>query len=446
MSERILVAEDESILRRNLCEFLSRKGFDVVGAADGSEALAKVLHDDFDVLLSDIRLPGLDGISLLRRVVAERPDTFVVMMTAYGSTESAVESLRSGAFDYLQKPIDYDDLVERIRHLVEHRTLQREVGRLRRSVAERLGFDGIVGASAPMRRVIELVDKVAPTPATVLITGESGTGKELVARAVHDRSAHSGREFVAVNMAALPESVLEAQLFGHERGAFTGADRRREGILRSARGGTVFLDEIGEMPLSAQSRLLRAVEQREVLPVGADRPVQVDFRLVAATNRDLAAEVDAGRFRRDLYYRLDVFRIELPPLRERPGDVPELVEHFGRLHARALGQRWRGATNAAMRRLIGAPWPGNVRELANVVERALILAGGRLIDAADLPGSPAPPTSALALKEAVAAFERTHIAAVLAEVDGNRDEAARRLGIDRATLYRRLDKLGLKDS
>ena len=445
MTERILVVEDESILRRNLCEFLSAQGFEVVGAEDGETALKRVREEDYDLLLSDIRLPRLDGLSLLQRVVEERPDTLVIMMTAYGSTESAVESLRCGAFDYLQKPIDYDDLVERIRHLVEHRSLQREVGRLRRAVAERLGFSGIVGTSPPIRAVTELVSKVAPTPATVLITGESGTGKELVARAVHDRSDRADREFLAVNMAALPESLLEAQLFGHERGAFTGAERRREGILRSARGGTVFLDEIGEMPPTAQSRLLRAIEQREVLPVGADRPVPVDFRLVAATNRDLAAEVEAGRFRRDLLYRLDVFRVELPPLRDRPSDVPALVEHFGALHARSLGAVWRGTTNAAMRQLCQAAWPGNVRELANVVERAIILAGARPIDTVDLPRPavdaeehPAP------LKEAVAAFERRHIAGVLAGVEGNRDEAARRLGIDRATLYRRLERLGLK--
>ena len=446
MTERILVVEDESILRRNLCEFLTAQGFEVVGAEDGETALTRVREEDYDLLLSDIRLPRLDGLSLLKRVVAERPDTLVIMMTAYGSTDSAVESLRCGAFDYLQKPIDYDDLVERIRHLVEHRSLQREVGRLRRAVAERLGFSGIVGTSAPIRAVTELVSKVAPTPATVLITGESGTGKELVARAVHDRSDRADREFLAVNMAALPESLLEAQLFGHERGAFTGAERRREGILRSARGGTVFLDEIGEMPPSAQSRLLRAIEQREVLPVGADRPVAVDFRLVAATNRDLAAEVDAGRFRRDLLYRLDVFRVALPPLRERVDDVPALVEHFGVLHARSLGCSWQGTTNAAMRQLCGETWPGNVRELANVVERGIILAGARPIDIGDLPRSESesedePPVP---LKEAVAAFERRHIGGVLASTDGNRDEAARLLGIDRATLYRRLERLGLK--
>ena len=447
MTARILVADDEVLLCSSLCTLLGDAGYETHGVHDGEEALVAVLEQDYDLVVSDIRMPSLDGVSLLKRIVAERPETPVILMTAWGTTESAVEALRLGAFDYVLKPVDLDDLLARVGHLLEHRAMASELTRLRRAVQERLGFEGIVGDGPAMRVVTELIDKVASTPATVLITGESGTGKELVARALHARSDRAKREFLAVNMAALPESLLEAQLFGHEKGAFTGADRRREGVFRSARGGTVFLDEIGEMPISAQSRLLRALENREVLPVGADRTVPVDFRLVAATNRDLQARVRTGDFRADLLFRLDVFRIDIPPLRERPEDTAALVTHFGKVHARSLGRRWLGATNQAMKRLLTYPWPGNVRELSNVLERAVILAGGQPIATEHLPGQlerPTPTESALGLKDAVSEFERRHVARVLQLAGGNREEAARLLHVDRATLYRRLDKLGLK--
>jgi len=442
VTDRILLVEDDKLLRWSLSRELSAAGFEVAQAADGRVGLEMALEADFDLVLCDLNLPELSGMTLLRRLVGARPETFVIMMTGHSTTESAVEALRAGAFDYLIKPLDVADVSERIRVLLSHGRIRREVSRLRRTVAERLGFDGIVGTSSAMRRVGEHIDRVAPTPATVLITGESGTGKELVARAIHTRSDRARKEFLAVNMAAVPEALLESQLFGHEKGAFTGADRRRDGILRAARGGTVFLDEIGEIPPSAQARLLRAIERKEVLPVGADRPIAVDFRLVAATNRDLSAAVADGSFRSDLLYRLDVFGIRLPPLRERVGDIPDLVEHFGRLHARALGRRWRGATNEAMRYLTGYPWPGNVRELSNVLERALILAGGDVVGMQHLPEAP-PPVAAdtLELRPAMANFERAHIHRVLSLSGGRRDDAAALLGIDRATLYRRLRRL-----
>ena len=338
MNERILIAEDEDILRANLVEFLAGTGYAVDGVGDGAAALARVTDEDYALAIVDLRMPHLDGIGLLKRIVATRPETLVLIMTAYASIESAVEALHLGAHDYLLKPVVFEDLLKRVENLLAYRALKSEVVRLRRDLSGRLGFHGIVGESPAMRQVFELVDKVAPTNATVLITGESGTGKELVARAIHARSAVKDREFLAFNVAALPQELIESQLFGHERGAFTGADRRRDGLLRSVQGGSVFLDEVGELPVQAQAKLLRALESGEVLPVGADRPARASFRLITATNRHLEAAIADGRFRQDLYFRLNVFRIELPPLRERREDIPALVSHFVGLHSRAQGK------------------------------------------------------------------------------------------------------------
>jgi len=444
VSERVLVVEDEPILRANLCEVLAREGYDVAGAADGETALKLALEEDFVVVVSDIRLPGMDGVSLLKRIVAERPETFVLLTTAFASVETAVEALRSGAYDYLIKPVTFADLLRKLKQLLDYRALQGEVARLRRDLPTRLGFEGIVGTSAAIQSVFALIERVAPTTSTVLITGESGTGKELVARAIHVRSRVSNREFLAVNMAALPTEIVEAQIFGHEKGAFSGAERRREGLLRTVRGGTIFLDEIGDLPLSSQAKLLRAIESREILPVGADRPVPVDFRLVAATNHQLEDLIREARFRQDLFFRLNVFRIELPPLRARREDIPPLVAHFVQRHARDLGRRPPAVSNEAMRRLIEYDWPGNVREMSNVIERALILSSGDAVTVDQLPrelfGDAATPTD---LRLAVQQVERAHISAVLGTVGGSRERAAELLGVDPATLYRKMLKYGL---
>jgi len=320
------------------------------------------------------------------------------------------------------------------------------VTRLRRDLRGRLGFEGIVGDSPAIRKVFELVDRVAPTNTTVLVVGDSGTGKELVSRAIHQRSNLADQEFLAVNMAAMPRDMVETQLFGHEKGAFTGADRRRDGVLRSVRGGTVFLDEVGEVPLAAQAKLLRAVEEQEVFPVGADRPVKADFRLVAATNRNLETAVEEGRFRQDLYYRLNVFQVRVPRLAERRDDIPSLVDHFIALHCRALGKERPAVANEAMKLLLGYSWPGNVRELSNVIERACILCADSRVDISHLPSEilvgEALPTS---LKSAVETFERSHIGRVLRAADGNREQAAKMLGVDPATLYRRLSKYDIEE-
>ena len=444
MSQPILIADDEEILRTNLREALEDAGHRVDEAADGEAALAKVLDGDYAVLITDIRMPRLDGIGLLKKVVAARPQTSVLIMTAYASVDTAIDALRLGAHDYLLKPIALDDLVQRVGKLFELRALRDQVTRLRRDLDVRLGFEGIVGSSPGIRRLFELVQRVAATDATVLVTGESGTGKELVARALHAQSKVAGRELIALNMAALARDTMEAQLFGHEKGAFTGADRRREGVLRAVRGGTVFLDEIGEMPLDVQSKLLRAIEAHEVLPIGAERPEKVDFRLVAATNRDLEQEVKDGRFRQDLFFRLAVFRVTVPPLRDRRDDIPDLVAHFVDLHCRRQGRRAPTVTNAAMKVLMSYGWPGNVRELSNVVERGCILCDGDALAVDHLPAELAAELGApMALKAAVDDFERKHIAWVVRAAGGNRERAAELLEVDAATLYRRLAKYKL---
>jgi DNA-binding NtrC family response regulator len=444
MNERILVAEDEEILRVNLCEFLGNSGYEVDGAANGEEALERVLEDDYAVVIADIRMPRMDGIALLKRIVTERPETSVLITTAYASVDSAVEALRHGAHDYLLKPVVFEDLLQKIRNLTSYRALRDEVGRLRLSIQTRLGFEGIVGDSPGIRKVFDLIEKVAPNPSTVLITGESGTGKELVARAVHQNSQVANREFLAVNVAAIPADLVESQLFGHEKGAFTGAHRRREGLLRTARGGTVFLDEVAELPPSAQVKLLRAIESKEILPVGGDKPQTAEFRLLAATNQDLEARIEQGSFRQDLYFRLNVFRIEVPPLRERREDIPALANHFLELHGKSLGKHLIGVNNQAMRMLMDADWPGNVRELSNVIERGILLAEGEWLTIHELPAGiceekPGP----LEFKQALSEFERQHISRVLAKTSGDKQEAARLLGVHLATLYRRMEKLGL---
>ena len=444
MSARILIAEDEEILRINIREALEEAGYRVDDVGDGEAALARALDEDYEVVVTDLRMPKLDGIGLLKRLMVARPQTSVLIMTAYASVETAVDALHLGAHDYLLKPIVLDDLCQRVAKLIEVRALRDEVVRLRRDLSDRLGFEGIVGSSPLMRRTLDLVQRVAATDATVLITGESGTGKELVARALHTRSRVAERAFLALNMAALPREMIEAQLFGHEKGAFTGAERRRDGLLRAVRGGTVFLDEIGEMPLAAQAKMLRAIESHEILPVGAERPERAEFRIVAATNRDLETEVREGRFRQDLYFRINVFQIALPSLRDRRDDVPELVAHFVNLHRRRHDRRPLTISNQVMKLLMTYAWPGNVRELSNVIERACILCDGDTIEADHLPAELAAHSAApTALRAAVEDFERSHIAWVVRAAGGNRERAAELLEVDAATLYRRLAKYKL---
>jgi DNA-binding NtrC family response regulator len=453
----ILIVDDEPLIRDTLAEYLGGEGFVVTTCGSAEEALAAAAGRRFDVAICDVQLPGADGLELLERLQRLSPETFVLLITAYATVENAVEAFQRGAHDYLMKPILFDEVLVKVRRLLSQRALALENQWLRRELNRTSEEEQLIGSSPAMARVLEMVRKVAPTRSTVLVCGESGTGKELVARAIHERGARHPEQaeraaprpprFLAVNCAAIPHDLLESQLFGHRKGAFTGADRDQAGLFVHAGAGTVFLDEVGEMPLATQVKLLRAIEQKEVQPVGADEPVRVEARVLAATNKDLLKEVETGRFREDLYYRLNVVCIRIPPLRERREDIPELVAYLLGRHGRTLGKRIHGVTHEAMQLLMACRWRGNVRELDNALQRAVILGEGPLIAAADLPpdlapveGDPAPVDD---LGEAVRRFEKQHLERILRQTP-DKKEAARRLNMGLSSLYRRIAELGIQ--
>jgi DNA-binding NtrC family response regulator len=444
---QVLVVDDELLIRDTLAEFLGQEGFAVTACASGEDALGKAADQRFDVALCDVQLPGMDGIELLQRLLQISPDTFVLLITAYGTVESAVEAFQSGAHDYLMKPILLHEVLNKIRRLLAYRDLFQENQWLRRELNREFHPDFIVGRSPAMQRVLDMVRKVAPTRSTVLLIGESGTGKELIARAIHQQGSAGPARFLPVNCAAIPTDLLENQLFGHRKGAFTGADRDQAGVFVHAGPGTVFLDEISELPLATQAKLLRAIEQKEILPVGANEPVQVEARMIAATNKDLPREVEQGRFREDLYYRLNVVSIRVPALRERREDIPDLVDFLLAKQARLLGKRINGVAHETMQLLRACRWKGNIRELENALQRAVILGEGPLITPADLPPDLAPverdPALVDDLGEAVQRFERQHIERILRQTP-DKKEAARRLGMGLSSLYRKITELGLQ--
>jgi len=446
MSQSVLVVDDEPLIRDTLAEYLASEGFDVAACGDAESALAVAADRRFDVALCDFQLPGPDGLGVLDGLRRTSPETVVLMMTAYATVENAVEAFHRGAHDYLMKPLILEEVLGKVRRAVAYRELSRENRDLRGELNRRDDNERMVGSTPAMLRVFDLVRKVAPTRSTVLIEGESGTGKELVARMIHRLGPAPDERFLPVNCAAIPADLLESQLFGRRKGAFTGADRDQAGVFSHAGAGTVFLDEIGELPAGMQAKLLRAIEQKEVQPVGANEPVAVEARVIAATNKDLKRETVEGRFREDLYYRLNVVTVTVPPLRERREDIPELVEYLLARHARALGKRFSGADHEAMRVLRAGPWKGNVRELDNALQRAVILGEGPLVTADDLPPDLAPqatdPTAVDDLAEAVRRFERQHIARLLRQTTDKR-EAARRLGVGLSSLYRKIAELGV---
>lgn len=450
---QILVVDDEPLIRDTLKEFLSQEGFPVHCARSAEEGMALASEIRFDLALCDLQLPGLDGIQFLQNLLRINPEVLVLMITAYGSVENAVEAFKKGAQDYLIKPVNLEELAEKIRRLLEQKRLALENQWLRKELNRVAPETRIIGKSQAMRTALELVQKVAQSKSTVLLTGESGTGKELLARAIHEGGtpilpgkAPTGR-FLAVNCAAIPHDLLENQLFGHRKGSFTGADRDQSGIFVHAGNGTVFLDEIAELPLATQAKLLRAIELKEILPVGANEPITVDARILAATNKDLLKEVEAHRFRQDLYYRLTVVTIPIPPLRERREDIPELVEFLLSKHSRAMGKRFTGVNHDAMQILMTSAWKGNVRELENALQRAVILADGPLVTPADLPPGLSPmegdPYALDALEEAVRRFEKQHIERILHRIP-DKKEAAKKLEIALSSLYRRMAELGIQ--
>jgi two-component system response regulator PilR (NtrC family) len=445
----ILVAEDQESARESLVELLRGEGYEVHEAANGNEAIAQVSKLDLDVVLTDLMMPGADGIAVLRHVREMSPQTLVILMTAHASVETAVEAIRAGAQDYLLKPLIFDDVLRKVQSLMSHRKLAWENQLLKKQVSDHFSPERPLGRSPAMQEIVKLIMKVAPTPTTVLISGESGVGKEVVARTIHANSLGKDNVFLPVNCSAIPENLLESQLFGHMKGSFTGAVNTQEGLFQRARGGTIFLDEIGEMPMSLQPKLLRVLEEKTVLPVGSTTPIKVNVRILAASNRDLKAEVEAGRFREDLYYRLCVFEIDIPPLRKRLEDLPALVEHLIHRHNLEMKTNYKGVDSATMRILMSLPWKGNIRELDNVLERAMILGNGEWIAPADLPGHGSNAADGDYVNEdnltkSVELYEKSHIERTLGKAAGDKIRAAELLGLSLSTLYRKIEKLGIE--
>ncbi|RMF84737.1 MAG: sigma-54-dependent Fis family transcriptional regulator [Nitrospinota bacterium] len=449
---RILVVDDESSQREILQGFLEKAGWEVETAGSGPEALDLLRQRSFALCLIDYRMPGMSGLELLQQIRQRYPDVTVVIITAYGSIDSAVEAMKRGAYDYLTKPIDLDELSHLITKIEERQQLLTEVRTLRAQLTERFRFDQIIGESGKMQEVLSLVARIAPSNATVLIRGESGTGKELIAKAIHYNSPRKEGPFVKVNIAALPENLLESELFGHEKGAFTGAVERRIGRFEAANHGTLFLDEIGDLPLPLQVKLLRVLQEREFERVGSNRPIKVDIRIIAATNQDLEEAIREKRFREDLYYRLNVVPIVLPPLRERREDIPPLVDFLLRKCAEQTGKGVKGISREAMDLLIRYDYPGNVRELENIIERAVLLARHDVILVEDLPlhlrtSEPEierrPRSEKMTLPQVLEALERQMILRALEQHDYVQTRAAEELGISERVLRYKLKKHGL---
>ncbi len=443
----LLIVDDEPSPRATLALLLRRRGHHVLEAGGVAAAMKRLSEDVFDVIITDLRMPDGDGLDVLRAVKAHAPSSEVILLTAFAGWESAKEAIRLGALDYFEKGNEPDELYHRIDKALAERTLRRENENLRAQLRERYGIAGLVAQSPAMKSVLELVERVAPTDATLLIQGESGTGKEVIARAVHHASPRAAHPFVAVNCGAVPEALLESELFGHVRGSFTGAVASKPGLFEEANEGTLFLDEIGEMPAALQVKLLRVLQSREIRRLGATQPLAIDVRVLAATNRDLAEMLRKGTFREDLFYRLNVIQVALPPLRERREDIPALAEQFLARSAAKLGRELRLSADT-VERLLRYPWPGNVRELENAIERAAILGRDAAIGPEDLPPHVAAalelgPSPGLPEQVTLVDVERTHILRTLERFGGSHSGAAEALGIGRTTLWRKLKEYGI---
>ena len=437
----LLIVDDELSVRDSLGKWFREEGYDTEIAESAHAALAQMAQHHFDLALVDIKMPGTDGIELLHRIREVDPEMVVIIMTGYASVETAVAALKDGAYDYVSKPFDPDDISHTVHNALAHRRADQENLRLREAVAKASQPQDLVGQSAAMRRVFEAIETVGPTEATVLITGESGTGKELVTRAIHAASPRRYNPLVVIHCGALAETLLESELFGHEKGAFTGAQYRKKGSFEIAEGGTTFLDEIGDISLKTQTDLLRVLQEHEITRVGGNHPIHVDFRCIAATNKNLESLIEEGKFRPDLYYRLNVFQIHVPALRERRDDIPLLADHFVHKFAASMNKHIDGLSAAAMNLLTQYDWPGNVRELENAIERAMVVAQGPQLGEQDF---------ILRVNHTERAHrtledaERAHILSVLEECNGNQTMAAEILHIDRVTLHNKLKRYGRK--
>ena len=450
---RVLVVDDEENIRLVLRTMLKKHGYAVRTADSGETALEALAEEPADFVLADVRMPGMSGIELCAHLSEHRPQTTVIVMSAFGSVDVALEAMKAGAYDYVSKPFKQDEVLLALRKAQEREHLRQENARLRAEVEERTRMGAMVGGSEAMQRIFRTIEKVAGYSTTVLIRGESGTGKELVAQAIHARSDRAKKSFVPVNCGAIPEALLESELFGHKRGAFTDAHSDKKGLFEVADGGTLFLDELGELPLALQVKLLRALQESTIRPVGATKDKSVDVRVVAATVRDLEQEVDEGRFREDLYYRLDVLQIVVPPLRDRTEDIPLLIDRFVAANNAKLGTEIRGVDAAARKVMLGYPWPGNVRELQNVIERAVVLCDTRTIGVEDLPRKLMEPvdlskivlaSDELSIKKMQRFMEKTLITRALEETGGNRTQAAKLLELSHRALLYKIKDYGLK--
>jgi two-component system response regulator AtoC len=450
MQERILIVDDEEQMRELLAKVLERDGYQVTTASDGGQAMAILEKEPVDLVVTDVRMPGLDGMEALTGIKELNPEIVVIIMTAFGSIDQAVQAVKEGAYDYIDKPFKIDEMLLTIKKALEERRLRHEVSTLRQELHTRYHFENLIGKSRAMQEVFRLIEQVAGSRSTVMVYGKSGTGKELVARAIHYNSLRASKAFVAVNCAAIPAELLESELFGHEKGSFTGAIATKVGKFELATGGSLFLDEVGSMRLDLQAKILRALQEREIERVGGTRTIKIDVRVIAATNRDLKKAVEEGTFREDLYYRLNVVPITLPPLRQRRDDIPLLVEYFIAKYNREFNRKVRGFSAGATAALYHYDWPGNVRELENVIERAVALAQGETISLRELPldisilGPDAIEDIqkvGLSLREARNHFEKQYILNILEKVQWNQTEAARVLGLHRNTLLWKLQRL-----
>jgi two-component system response regulator PilR (NtrC family) len=447
-SKTILVADDEQVLRDSIAELLTDEGYEVAQAANGREAHDLLLQRPFDMILSDIRMPEMDGLQLLAHAKQIAPHTPVLIMTAFGTVESAVKAMQQGAHDYLLKPVQFDDLIIKVQRALEYSDIVRTKQIMDDQAAESSTFHNLVGESRSMMKLFDTVKKLSSVKSNVLIVGESGTGKELFARAIHYNGVTKSKPFVAVNCGAIPDTLIESELFGYRRGAFTGAMRDKVGYFEAANGGTLFLDEISTLPIGVQASLLRVLEERTVTPVGDTHPRPINVRIIAASNQNLEEMIKNNEFREDLLFRLNVVKLQLPPLRARREDIPMLVHHFLDKYTKEMNKRVLGLTNGAMRAILNHEWRGNVRELENVMERAVIFAEGREIGVEDMPFSVEGMSDEVGeeLKDALAQFERQHILYSLRRHNYDKAETAKHLGIGVSSLYRKLDELNIPKS
>ncbi len=445
----ILIVDDEKDICMALNILLSKEGYAVKEAYNGEEAVERIKQENFDVVMTDIKMGKMDGFEVLKEAQKISPETSVIMMTAFASVGSAVEAMRAGAADYITKPFINDEIRLTIRRLLQSRDLQMENQILRQELSQRrVAFANIIGSSEPMQKVFGIMEKVIPNKSNILITGESGTGKGLVAQAIHESGPRKDKPFISINCGAIPENLLESELFGHKKGAFTSANEDKKGLITMANNGTLFLDEIGELPQSLQVKLLHVIQTKELTPVGDTRVITVDVRIIAATNADLMQRVKEGRFREDLYYRLNVIEIHMPSLRERSDDIPVLIKHYMEIFAKEAGKNIKDIDYEAMQALLAYDWPGNIRELRNTIERAVVLSDGDMITIHDLTDKfrtlDVEGISTSSLRQALDNFEREYIRRSLTENKGNKESTAGTLGIDLATLYRKLKKLRIE--